>query len=102
MAYMRNCGSYVYSDSEHVHFRGVIGNASLDAQLLDEFVVLRFLRLLDNDKLTVEFLNEIYEKHAGNFGVDGLARLLGHPMTMEWVESELEKKAKASETDGAT
>lgn len=77
MAYMRG-EHYVYGDGDELHwYAGNNGAVHIPKDVMDEFVVMRIAQMT-NEEIGEASLRA-YDKHYGNFGFDGLAKMLDLP-----------------------
>ena len=77
---------YVYSDGECMYIHGNEGGSCrMPMETFDELVALRWARM-DADE-QAEAVRRAHRNHGGNFGADGVARLLGEPTLMEQVQA---------------
>lgn len=87
MAYMRH-PHYVWTDGAHMH----IDTVAMDIETFDELVAMHWHRM-DEDRRDRSMRRALHE-HSGNFGVDGIARALGQPSTMDEVLEEVRGRAE--------
>lgn len=72
---------YVYSSGDTLEWHGPEGAISIPMDVMDEYVVMRLARMSDAE--IGEAALRAYDNHVGNFGFDGLAKMLDLPTIID-------------------